>query len=747
MAKTGRLPVIVGTVVLLCASPVVHAAAEESPGWDSGICPIVPTSDRERPAPVTDHPPGTVIVEADDSELVRGDVSLLEGDVIIRRGGEFILGERLEFNPESGELRSTEPVRFGDPELDIDAEGIEYNTNTGAGSFAEVEFILPSRPARGSAERLERVDDLRSELEGVFYTTCPPGNEAWALRSSSMDIDQESGRGTARNVRIAFMHVPIFYTPWIQFPVDDRRMTGLLFPEFGSSDLSGDFLQVPVYFNIAENYDATLAPLFTTRRGTRMDGEFRYLWNWGEGQLNGEYLETDKVTGETRYQGHFQHRSRFADNWNAMLDLRDISDPEYLQDFSQDGRATANSFIPSSFRLTSAGLDYGFSATLRRYDSVDPSLAPGAGPYEQWPAIEYTWAPLPLGGWLNLELDASAVDFRKDARVQGWRQHAEPALSVDFGTPGLRSTPRLALAHTRYELENPDDTSLEIDRSLPVASVDNRMVLERSLDDGGTQTLEPRLFLLSVPYRDQSAIPVFDTRRPTPTLDNLYRYNRFPGLDRWGDAKQATIGLDNHWFAHGEFRPWFSFRLAQAVYFEDREVTLPGGTPETDSTSDLFSELEYRAGETSSVRLTTSWDDSNGKVNIGSLQYQYKPSERAVANLSYSFRRDITSVTAPDEPLRQASFSFAAPLGNRWRLFGKTVHSFSDEQSLENMAGFEYESCCWSFRAFNRRYIFNRDGDFNQALWLQLTFKGMGSVGRRADEFLAEDIRGYGEPR
>ena len=727
---------------MLIATPL-QAAENEASG--PGICPLAPVDGTGRPEPVSDAPADTVIADADAVELVRDDTSLLSGDVLIRRGAEFVEAERLEFNSTTGELKTLSPARFGDTDITIDAERIEYNTDLGTGTFEGVEFLIPSRPARGGAEQLHRISATESELSGVSYTTCPPDDEDWVLKASSMDIDQESGRGTARNVRLALMGVPVFYTPWLQFPIDDRRMTGVLFPTFGSSELSGDWLQVPVYFNIAENYDATLAPLFTKRRGNRLDGQFRYLWSWGEGQLDAEYLPEDEVTGETRHMGRFRHTSRFGESWRAVLDYRDVSDAQYLEDFSESSRATASSFIPSSLTVSSSGIDYGFRTTFRRYENVDPSLPPGRGPYEQWPAISFSYTPLPFWEMLNASMKVGAINFRKEARVEGWRQHVEPAVSAEFGNLGYQITPRLALAHTRYDLDNPDGSSLELDRTLPVASLDSKWVFERFTESGGTQTLEPRIFLLSVPYRDQSDIPVFDTRRPTPSVANLYRYNRFPGLDRYGDTRQATLGLDNHWYDHGSYRPWLSFRLAQALYFEDRRVTLASGSsPATDSTSDLYTELQYAPSEASNLRVTTSWDDRAQKIEIGSLQYQYQPAADTVMNVSYSFRRGIRSRTT-NEPLRQASFSFAAPLGNRWKLFGKTVHSFSDEQSLENLAGFEYESCCWSFRVLNRRYIFNREGDFNQALWLQLTLKGMGSVGRRADELLAEDIRGYGE--
>lgn len=731
---------------VLASNPVL--AAEEEPGaFEPRLhCPLVSDDFRPDGLPPQDPnaQPGTVLVEADSAELLNAGTSRLTGNVSIQRDTEFLIGESVEFNAETGAVRSELPVRFGDADIAVNASRVEYNTSDGSGYFDDVDFLVPSRPARGNADRLERHSETESSMQGVMYTTCPPEDEDWTLRASSMHIDQESGRGTGRNVRLAFMSVPFFYTPWIQFPIDDRRMTGLLYPEYGNSGRLGDWYRQPFYWNIAPNADATLSYMYTKKRGPRFDTELRHLWSRGKSSIDLQYLQEDRVTGENRYKGELRNRLLLPGGWNTSLRYNELSDKTYYEDFSQNGRATAVSYVPSDFILAKSGMNYSFLTRYQQYETVDPTLADTRHPYQTWPNIRFNYADSIGSDIVELGFNADLTDFRHATKIHGQRHHVEPRIALDFSAPGYFAIPSVALNHTRYDLERQDGTQLEITRDVPVGSLDLGLILERDLTGGGLQTLEPRLFYLNVPYEDQADIPLFDTRAATVSLDSLFRDDRFSGLDRIGDTEQMTAGIGTSWLEAETYRTWLSFRVAQAFYLRDRRVQLDTAAPDTESTSDLFAEVEYSPIEQSSLRLTASWDDTEEKVGIAAIRYQYKADSQTVFNASYRFQRNLRASPTLNEPLEQASISFATPIGGRWRLFGKTVYSIPEEGSLENLAGFEYESCCWTFRVVNRRYIFNRDGDFDQALWLQLSLKGLSSVGRAVDELLMEDIHGYG---
>ncbi|HEX7046725.1 MAG TPA: LPS assembly protein LptD [Gammaproteobacteria bacterium] len=702
---------------------------------------VVPESDETLPEEPAAAAPPPVLVEADTVLLVQEGVSQLEGDVWVQQGENFLSSEALEFNKNTGVVRTLAPARFGSRQLILDAENVIYDTSAGKGVFESVDFFMPRHGGRGEADQLARTGEFTSELQGVLYTTCPPEDEDWWLKASSMDLDREDGMGVARNVRLGFMGVPFFYLPWMSFPIDERRKTGFLFPEFGDSGRNGTWLRTPYYLNLAPNMDATLTPYYMSERGTALEGEFRYLFGWGAGELDATYLDNDRMVDSHRYFYRYGHVSRLPTDWTFSVDYQQVSDEEYFQDFSQDGRGLLRSHIAQVATLSKSELEYGASVGLQRFQTVDPTIPEASRPYEKWPEIDYYYAPLAFGNRLWFDVQGESVQFRRDDRVSGWRHHTETAFSMDFGDPGLRLTPRLAWWETKYDLEQADGTDLDLSRGLPVTSLDLRARFARALGSGGRQTLEPRLFLVHIPFREQDAIPLFDTRPGSDTLASLFQANRFTGVDRVGDTKRATFGLESSLIGR-DGREWFSAAIARAWYLDDREVQFGAADePETESASNYYGELEYRPTETQNLRLDLSYDPHAKRTDYGSIQYQFKPGEFQVLNLAYRFRRlDETA-----EPLEQVDFSFATKLGGRWSVFGRAVYSLPEKRSQETLAGFEYETCCWVFRTFQRRFIFNRAGEFDRSLWFQLELKGLSSVGRRIDEFLTEDIYGYGE--
>lgn len=693
-------------------------------------------------------PDAEITLEADRADVNPTGFSQLSGDVFYRQGNRFATSESLQYNRDTGLIRSDVPIRFGNGEMIVDAATLEYLSSDGTGTLTDAQFYLPARHAHGGSDSIAILSDTQSELNAVSYSTCTPGDEDWILRASSMELDTEEGFGVGRNVRVAFMGVPFFYIPWISFPIDDRRKTGFLFPEYGSSSLSGDILRVPYYINIAPNLDATLTPHIMSKRGARLDTEFRYLFeSIGTGEVDYEYLDEDRITGERRYRGRLQHRKPFESGWLAIVDYNAVSDPEYLQDFTENGGATTISFVSQSALLQKTGNDFGMSLRVQSFETVDPTISPANYPYELLPELNLFYKPLPYFGLIEFGIDGQFTDFEATDRINGYRHHVNPSLALNLGIPGVEITPRLSYWATTYQLTEADNvTERDEHRRIPVSSLDIRSVFETRLDNGFIQTLAPRLFYLNVPYEDQDAVPRFDSREPSAVLSQLYRENRFTGLDRLGDTEQLTIGFETRLLDSGSYQDLFRFEMARAWYFKDREVGLnPGDPAQTAEKSDLFAAISYTPSADLDFRLDTSWQPGSNRVQTTTLRSRYSPWNEGSVELSYSFRRDLVISTIDPRPLEQARLAFTTPVTDRWKLFGKLVYSIPEQQSYETLLGVEYESCCWAFRTFQRRYIFNRDGEFNSALWLQLELKGLSSVGRKADEFLTEEISGYGE--
>ena len=307
---------------------------------------------------------------------------------------------------------------------------------------------------------------------------------------------------------------------------------------------------------------------------------------------------------------------------------------------------------------------------------------------------------------------------------------------MPFKQPGWFFTPAIALDYTSYRL---DDTlpgeATDPTRTVPISSVDTGLILERSMANADrVQTLEPRLLYVNIPYRDQDGLPVFDTIQPDINLVQLYRKNRFLGVDRIGDTEQLSIGVTSRILDVSSGRELMTATIGQTRYFGDRNVSLPGMPVSTFETSDYIAELSFLLFKNVNFDFGHQWGTGANGTTQSEARLQYRPSNNKILNLAYRFRRDS---------LEQGDLSWSWPVAKRWNFVGRYNYSFRDQEALEQFFGLEYESCCWGLRLVSRRHISTRDGTRDSSFGLQLVLKGMTSVGTAADKLLERGILGY----
>ena len=289
--------------------------------------------------------------EADGLEATRDGEWLLQGDVLIKQGERTLKTRNAKYNAESQSFSVDEQVEYSDPELAVSGTSAHVDQAGGA-TFEGAKFELKDRNARGAADRIQVTRENQLKLNGVRYTTCPVGEEDWVLRASDIDIRQRAGIGFGRGVRLDFKGVPIFYTPFLSFPVGNQRKSGFLFPVLGTSTRSGSSLSVPWYWNIAPNYDATFSPTYFTKRGAKLDSEWRYLTDFGRGMLETEYLPDDREFGDSRSYLHFVDRSDFTDTLRLDIDAANVGDSAWFEDFGLGPEGTSISYLDRSASLT-----------------------------------------------------------------------------------------------------------------------------------------------------------------------------------------------------------------------------------------------------------------------------------------------------------------------------------------------------------------------------------------------------------
>lgn len=673
-----RLAVLIGA---LAACPA--RAAEECPAA-SAAAPAV-TDDIS----VADD--GRVRVTADRATTVLDRFSVFSGDVDLRRGVLRVQADELRYDEVGNRLDAHGNVRIGtNTGDDVSTPEAGFDLGTDRGHTGAAAFRLGDNRGRGRADRIHFEGRDRLRLNGVRFTSCPPGQDHWFLNARRMLLDNAKGEGTARSVTLEFMHVPILYAPWFSFPLTDARKTGFLVPRFGESSTRGVNVAAPYYLNLAPQYDDTITPAFMSRRGAMLRNEFRYLGESYNGDLEVEYLPNDNVFGDNRSALRYIHTQTISPHVSASLDIQSVSDKDYLADLGETTKVTSSTHVPSSATLSYGGRNIQAGVFVKSYQTLDPTIAVTNEPYERLPQM-FAIADFPLGyNRPRLEIDSEYTFFNRSAGVTGHRVDLLPSVSIPWRTAYGYVTPKAGLHYTAYDLQGATNSTPE--RSLGVFSLDSGMFFDRPARLFGgdfTQTLEPRIFYLYVPYKDQDSFPNFDSGTPDFNFDNLFRENRFLGRDRVGDADQVTVAATTRFLDVGTGIERLRLSAGQTIYFSEQSVNIPPGV-QSDDRTDLV--LETRAWLRSDWYLRGTWqaDLSNADTSKGNLYLTYHPAPDRIVNVAYRYLRDQQN---------QVDLSSQWPVAGRWTLFGRWNYSTLDSDTLQAYAGFSYRRCCWAVRA------------------------------------------------
>ncbi len=669
-----------------------------------------------------------------------GDVIKLSDRVVIAQGDRQLQADEVLINTETRRIDVNGEVEYRQPDLVVHGQTGSFANETA--EFEGARFELPQRPARGAASSMSLSNAGVITLNDVRYTTCPEGKADWQIRADSVSINTAKGVGTARDARVEFFGVPLLRLPAISFPVGSARKSGLLFPSIGSSSRGGVQVSVPYYLNIAPQQDFTFTPTWYTSRGIDLEGDYRYLTRRGRHELLANFLPGDDKTGENRSRWRLNSATDLSDSWRLSFNGENVSDARYFEDFAQGADGASIAFLPRAARLAYRDTWLDAGVLVRNFQTLDQDLPQTDRPHTEAPRFYANgdWqltGNLPLDYGFNLE----AVNFRHAEDVQGWRLDAAPRVGLDYSGAGYFFRPTAMFEATSYRLR---DTAPGIDespsRALPLFSVDTGLLFERESGSRGQRrmTLEPRLMYLYAPYRDQADLPLFDTAEPDLNWIQLFRPNRYVGLDRISDANQVSFGVTTQVYSSRSGTRFLSTTIGQTYHFNSPRVRLPDEPAASGSASDLIAQVELSAFRNWSISTGMQYDPYEDRTERAEVRLQYRPEPRSVMNLGYRFQRDR---------LEQVEGSIAWPVFGNWRLYGRGLYSLREDQSIEKMAGFEYSSCCWNFRAVARDYVSRRSGERDRSIYVQLELKGLSNVGLAADAFLEKAIRGYSTRR
>ena len=698
----------------------------------------------QAPVPAA-KPKGPTTIDAQSIEGVSELEVTARGRVEFQREDLTVYSEFLRFNQEFGRIEADGGVRLLRGVDRFFGPRLRYNTQDDTGVFEDSNYILRGETTtmRGKAERLEFLGKDRFRMVKGSFTTCEPGKEDWRFEAGELEIDNEKQVGTVRNGRFKFFDTTLLALPYGSFSLDNQRKTGFLSPQYSHNTRRGLELAAPYYWNIAPERDLTLTPSFMTKRGEQLRTELRYIDPAYKGEMRYEFMPHDSVLRASRSAFSLLHQQQITPQLSGRLDLNRVSDARYFVDLTSQVRQVSTGILQQmgslSYGGAVAGIGYGVSTTVQRWQTLQDPLAPITPPYARLPQINFSTGKNDIAGRFDFVLPGEFVRFSHPTLVDGTRLSFNPTLAAPYLAPGYFVTPKIGVRHGDYNLTNPAAGQPgKQSISVPWMSLDSGMTFDRGVNWFGqslTQTLEPRLFYVYAPYRNQDRIPLFDTGPTDFNYAQIFTENRFAGGDRFGDANQVTLAASSRILTPtGE--EMLRATVGQRYYLSDERVGItPTALLRTRDQSDLLASLGGRLARNFSFDSAVQYNPQLSRAERYSVSARYAPEIAKVVSASYRFNRDTR--------LRQIDVSGQWPVAPGWFAIGRWNYSVSESRLLEGIAGVEYNAGCWVFRgAFQRLQAAVQTT--STGIFFQMEFNGFGGLG--SDEIvgmLKRNIPGY----
>jgi LPS-assembly protein len=738
-----------GLVPAVSQAQLSGAAAAPQPigsPWDLRLAPQLtehPSSGGNKPATfvIADHTSGTA-----DQDLAA------KGSAEIRRGNAVVKADALHYDEDTDLADAYGQVRVANAGTTFVGPEAHLKIEANQGFMTTPKYRFSATGGSGSAEHVQMVDSERSVFTDGTYTACQcESDPAWYIRGSRFDFDTGADEGTARNGVLFFQGVPILGSPWLTFPLSGERRSGLLPPTFSLGSDNGVSIALPYYFNIAPNRDLTVTPELLSKRGVFTHATYRYLSTSYSGTLTGEFLPDDRLAKRNRYAIYLQHQQNFGGGFGGYVYYNRVSDANYPEDLG-----ATNQFVNGTQTLyqQEAGLTYnnGPWSVLTRVQHWQ-TLPPSTAPYSREPQLNVKYTKYNVGGFdFGAEADYTRFRITTADQPEGDRVMFNPYLSYGIYGPGYFVVPKVQMHMASYDLTTTSGgvpgQPKRFTSSIPTFSFDTGLIFDRSVRLFGQdfiQTLEPRLYYVYTPYRDQSFAPLFDTAESDFGLAEIFTPNTFVGNDRIADANRLTAAVTSRFInpATGDERA--RFVIAQQYYFSDQRVTLqPTQMKSQAQHSDLIVGASLKLGAGFASETAFQYNADNNQLVKSSVGFGFSPGERRVINVAYRYTRSNT--TLDNQPINQIIVSGQWPLTRRLYAMGRFNYDLASHRMVDGLVGLQYDADCWALGIGMQRYAngtTNGTSNSSSRMMAQLTLKGLANVDNGLVSAFRAGVPGY----
>ncbi|MEI6895423.1 MAG: LPS assembly protein LptD [Colwellia sp.] len=750
------------TTLLLCLTQRVEANTDtnKKPSEASAIqCPLPTFSDISMGMPLVID--DSIRISSLHASIEKDQIAQFNGSIILIDKNQKIMADQLAFDRLKMQIEAVGNIHYQGQQINIFAETLSASKVSRSTQMTDASYQLDGNPGHGKAKQLSIDGDGRLSLIDSTFTTCFQAVPDWQIKAAEINLSSSGDFGEAYHAQFRVMGVPILYIPYFSFPVSNNRLSGFLYPELTTTTNSGIELSAPFYWNIAENYDATITPHYMSKRGLQLQTEFRYLVNMQSGIIDFEYLHKDKelkANNDARYLARIQHIGTFSEDFRAYVDFTTISDDNYLVDIGSKQYNSNDAYLYQTGELAYFGKQWQATVQLQGFEVLgdhEPS-------YKTLPHITLS-AQQPLN-FLNgqFEVYSEMTNFKtsKKDQVEANRYHVEAGFIFPITRPAWFLNSEVKLMHTYYQQDNitqynlAQGTALEekVDRTLHKIRFHGGINFDRELQVFGQNyrhTIEPQLQYLYVPEKDQSMIGLYDTTELQDDFHGIFRDTSFSGLDRIAAANQYTWGVTNR-LLNTDNLEIIRISVGRIQYLGDTNNTLVNDVEINETHSSLAADLFYRINHQWQISGDIQYNTLEEYTNKGKINIDYQINQYNLVQLNHRYTRDVSG-----DSLEQASVLTSFAINENWAFVGRITQDLQQNKSVESYAGFQYESCCWAVRiAYHRHINSNLDvtsserKEFDTGINLKFIIKGLdgkqSAIGTQ--EMFDKSIFGYKRP-
>ncbi len=699
--------------------------------------------------------------------------TVVDGNAEFRRTGMVMRADRIEYYQPDDLAKARGNVRMNREGNVYEGTEAQIKVDAMEGYFLEPKFKLLKNGGYGEASRIDFVDEKRTVARNASYTTCerrpgPSWLPDWVFKAKQIKFDYDTEVGVADDVQLRFYDIPILALPTMSFPLSDTRKSGWLPPTINLDNTSGLELMAPYYWNIAPNRDATFYPSVMSKRGVNLGGDFRYLEQSYSGAARLDWMPTDKLRSgprwglATTHSGSINTGVAAIGNLGLSLNLNRVSDDQYWSDFPRATTSLTQRLLANDGSLSWSQGNYSLNAralkwqTLQSPDVITP-------PYDRLPQLTGRYSQRNLAGFdVSSEVDYTRFVSQEGLTLQpnGKRNYAQAQVSLPFLAPGYFVKPKLQLHATHYQFDTPISTgALSASRVVPTASLDSGLIFERNASFFGrsfNQSLEPRAFYTYTPFRNQGALPNYDSGATDFNFATIYNENPFVGNDRLADNNLLTVGVTSRLLEPATGAEVVRLAYAQRLRLKDQLVTLPGGTPDTARLSDMLFGGAVNWSPKWSTDTTVQYNPKTNVSERATAGARYSPSDYRVVNAAYRYNRGTSALPRSE----QLDFGWQWPVNDiwgdkgsslpagqgqgpgRWYSVGRLNYSLQDRKIVDSILGFEYDAGCWLGRVVLER-LQTASNTANKRVLFQLEFVGFTRLGSNPLKTLKQNIPRY----